>query len=233
MPVEDRHSRNCELIIFDCDGVLVDSEIVVAKAYASSLSAAGIVISEEELLQRFVGVSDADMYRTLEQETGITLPADHDGLAQLAVRELFEKELQPLPGIHDLLGSLSTPVCVASSSTPSKLEFSLSLVNLYDRFAPNVFSSTMVARGKPAPDLFLYAAEKMGSAPERCLVIEDSVAGVEAAVAAGMPVIGFTGASHCQAGHADALGSIGAMEVARSATELEAIIDRISCRASR
>jgi HAD superfamily hydrolase (TIGR01509 family) len=226
-------SRPPDLVIFDCDGVLIDSEIVVAKTHASSLTGAGIVITEEELLRRFVGISDADMYRALEQETGIRLPADHDELTRLAVRELFEKELQPIPGIHELLANLAVPVCVASSSTPARLEFSLSLAELYDHFAPDVFSSTMVANGKPAPDLFLHAAERMGAAPQTCLVIEDTLAGVEAAVAAHMPVIGFTGASHCQAGHAEALMSRGAMAVAKSAPELEAIIARTSRHTSR
>jgi len=230
MSLSNRVSRNCELVIFDCDGVLVDSEILVAKTYSRTFESAGIRISEDDLLCRFVGISDADMFRTLEQETGIKLSGHLDGLTQSLVLEVLEKELQAIPGIHELLADLTLPACVASSSTPVKLEHSLSLVGLHEHFAPNIFSSMMVANGKPAPDLFLLAAERMGCAPERSLVIEDSIAGVRSALAAGMPVIGFAGASHCNDGHAAALKLAGAIETAHSMQELRAVLRRVAGR---
>jgi HAD superfamily hydrolase (TIGR01509 family) len=125
-----------------------------------------------------------------------------------------------MPGIEAVLDGLSSRMCVASSSSPERLRHTLGLVDLYRRFDPHVFSATMVARGKPAPDLFLHAAAQMGADPAGCVVIEDSVPGVTAAVAAGMTAIGFVGGGHCGTGHADRLRSAGAALVVETMTEL-------------
>jgi HAD superfamily hydrolase (TIGR01509 family) len=133
---------------------------------------------------------------------------------------LLERELQPLPGVGAVLDSLSCKICVASSGRPARLEYALSLVGLYDRFRPHVFSATEVPRGKPAPDLFLHAAARMGVMPARCVVIEDSVPGVMGAVAAGMSVIGFVGASHCRSDDAARLAAHGAALVINDMAKL-------------
>jgi HAD superfamily hydrolase (TIGR01509 family) len=145
---------------------------------------------------------------------------DFEARHQARLTTLFEAELKAVPGIEAVLDQLSGRICVASSSTPERLRHALSLVDLYDRFDPHVFSATMVPRGKPAPDLFLHAATRMGVPPERCAVIEDSLPGVEAAVAAGMTAIGFVGGSHCRAGHADRLCAQGASLVVETMAAL-------------
>ena len=125
-----------------------------------------------------------------------------------------------MPGIADVLTMIAAPVCVASSSSPERLRCALECVGLYDHFAPHIFSATMVVRGKPAPDLFLFAAEQMQAAPSRCLVIEDSVAGIQAARAAGMAVLGFCGGGHCGPAHAERLARAGAEIVFRDMRRL-------------
>jgi HAD superfamily hydrolase (TIGR01509 family) len=141
------------------------------------------------------------------------LPADFADRHRLRLWPLFEKELQAIPGVTEILDSLTCKTCIASSGRPERLKHALSLVGLYDRFHPHIFSATEVPRGKPAPDLFLHAAERMGVASQHCVVVEDSVPGVTAAVAAGMTVIGFTGASHCRPGDTARLAAHGAIEV--------------------
>ncbi|KAA2237328.1 HAD family hydrolase [Salinarimonas soli] len=199
-----------DLVIFDCDGVLIDSESLAARVHAEALGALGYPTSAAELIRRFTGVPDREMYAVIESEWGRSLPADYDERARAALSALYARDLRPIPGVGAALDGIRHPVCVASSSAPDKLRTVLRLTGLHDRFAPNIFSASQVSRGKPAPDLFLFAAERMGVAPARCLVIEDSVAGVAAAVAAGMPVLGFTGASHCGPGHGERLTQAGA-----------------------
>jgi HAD superfamily hydrolase (TIGR01509 family) len=125
----------------------------------------------------------------------------------------FGSQLIAMPGIEAALSGIKSPVCIASSSAPERLQHTLSLVGLFNRFNPHIFSATQVGRGKPAPDLFLFAAKQMGVEPRTCLVVEDSVAGVMAAVDAGMRVIGFTGGSHCRPGHSERLRQAGAAEI--------------------
>jgi len=164
------------------------------------------------------------MYVTLEQEWGCTMPASHDASVKESVAEAYQRELQAIKGVHEAVAELGRPVCVASSSSPAKLRLGLTLVGLYDRFAPNIFSASQVRRGKPAPDIFLFAAEQMRTHPADCLVIEDSVAGIKAARAAGIPVLGFAGASHCLAGHGDRLIAEGAFASIQHMSELSGVI---------
>ena len=209
-----------DLIIFDCDGVLVDSEIVSFEVEAEMFAEIGIGLTAHDLLTRFLGTSSASMFATIEQENGIKLPP---GFAERATRRTlaaFDRRLKPIPGIAELLANLPDRKCVASSSEPPRIRHSLSLAGILQHFEPNIFSATQVKHGKPAPDLFLLAAERMGAAPARCLVIEDSVAGVTAARAAGMTVLGFTGGSHCLDGHGDRLRLTGASDVFGSCREL-------------
>ena len=185
-----------DLVVFDCDGVLVDSEIVSISHEMRALHDLGWQITLEDAFDRFVGLSQKSANEIIETEIGRKLPEGWGDALQHRVVEAFATELQPIAGIADTLDRLHLPRCVASSSRPERIRRSLTLVGIIDRFEPNIFSSTMVQRGKPYPDLFLYAAEKMGADPERCVVIEDSPAGVKAAVSAGMTPFGFTGGGH-------------------------------------
>ena len=198
------------LIIFDCDGVLVDSELLSARIEAEALGTAGIAITAEEMLGRFTGIASRDAYAILEAEQGIDLSVNFGERVLERIHAAFERELEAVRGIAAALAAIDLPVCVASSSEPARIERSLRIVGLEARFAGNLFSAAMVARGKPAPDLFLHAASRMGVAPAACVVIEDSVPGVRASVAAGMRVIGFAGAGHCGPGHGDRLRDAGA-----------------------
>ena len=215
-----------DLVIFDCDGVLVDSEIVSFKVEAEMFAEIGIGLTAHDLLTRFLGTSSASMFAIIEQENGIKLPPDFAQQASRRTLVAFDRKLQPIPGIAELLANLPDRKCVASSSEPPRIRHSLSLACILHHFEPNIFSSTQVKRGKPAPDLFLLAAESMGAAPARCLVIEDSVAGVTAARAAGMTVLGFTGGSHCLDGHADRLRAAGARDVFGACRELARALRR-------
>ena len=201
-----------DLVIWDCDGVLIDSELLSVQADRECLAEDGIDLSAEEILDRYTGISMAGMLSDLEARFGRKL-RDFAARHRERLNRLFEAELRPIPGIAAVLDSLACRVCVASSATPERLQHALSLVGLYDRFHPHIFSAAHVARGKPAPDLFLHAAERMGVAPQRCIVIEDSLPGIVAAVAAGMPAIGFTGGSHCRPGHGARLAKAGAASV--------------------
>jgi HAD superfamily hydrolase (TIGR01509 family) len=208
-------------VVFDCDGVLVDSEIVSFEAEADMLAEIGLQLTAYDLLGRFLGISSASMFATIEQEHGITLPPDFAERAARQTLDAFDRKLKPIPGAAELLAGLPARKCVASSSDPARIRHALSLAGLLHHLEPHIFSATQVKRGKPAPDLFLFAAESMRVPPGRCLVIEDSVAGVTAARAAGMTVLGFTGGSHCLAGHADKLRAAGA-------DQIHASMDRIA-----
>jgi HAD superfamily hydrolase (TIGR01509 family) len=210
------------MIIFDCDGVLIDSEGIKSDVVAQNLAKLGIAMTGTALIERFSGVPDREMYHALSIETGVPIPAEH--IAEVHALKIShcgaKGEALAMPGIHQCLDALAdAAVCVASSSSPSMLEHLLRQARLWDRFAPHVFSAHQVNKGKPAPDLFLFAAARMAVLPAHCLVVEDSVAGVTAAKAAGMTAIGFTGGCHCGPDHAEKLRGAGAqavfMEMAR------------------
>ncbi len=187
------------LVIFDCDGVLVDSEPLAMRVLLEGLAEVGYVIDEALAYERFLGRSLASMQAVLRDELGFELSQDRLERMRLQLFEAYRRELTPIPGIVATLDRLAIPRCVASSSQTERLRFSLEVTGLLSRFVPHLFSATMVARGKPAPDLFLHAAERMAVTPEACLVIEDSAAGIEAAQRAGMRVFAFVGGSHARA----------------------------------
>jgi HAD superfamily hydrolase (TIGR01509 family) len=164
-------------------------------------------------------VSLKDMITRIERDRGCTLPADFGETLNRTLFARFESELQPIPGVRDAILTLPHRRCVASSSLPDRIAFSLRLTGLDDLFE-HIFSASEVARGKPAPDLFLHAASRMGVAPADCLVIEDSTAGVQAARAASMNVIGFAGGGHCGSDHADKLKAAGASVIVERMSEL-------------
>jgi HAD superfamily hydrolase (TIGR01509 family) len=192
-----------ELIIFDCDGVLVDSELLSCQSLADILRLSGIDLSVAEALDLFLGRSTKAVLQHY-REQGRELPATFLADLRERVRESFAASLQPIPGIATVLAKLPVPFCVASSSDLDRVRFSLATAGLASYFDDRLYTAEMVARGKPAPDLFLFAARQMRVAPARTLVIEDSISGVQAAKAAGMTVWGFVGGSHYQGrdGHA-------------------------------
>jgi HAD superfamily hydrolase (TIGR01509 family) len=199
-----------DLIIFDCDGVLVDSEVISCRAHADVLTRHGYPITPAQVLTRFLGISEREARRMVEDETGRKLPDDLEAQIKAATLQFYAGELQPIMHVAAAIAAIALPKCVASSSTPEKIRHGLDCTGLYDQLAPHIFSATQVARGKPAPDLFLFAAQQMKTAPENCLVIEDSVPGVTGARAAGMAVLGFHGGSHCPPGHGEKLRQAGA-----------------------
>jgi HAD superfamily hydrolase (TIGR01509 family) len=206
-----RSKPGFDLLIFDCDGVLVDSEVLACRAVSEALVEFGLSLPVEEVAERFLGRSSKDMYAALEADWGCVLSDTVKTRIHAYSRQLFDRELQPVAGVATVLEALAGPRCVASSSGPEAIAYKLGRTDLLHCFEPAaLFSSRMVSRGKPAPDLFLHAAERMGAEPELCLVIEDSVPGVTAAKAAGMAVFGFIGASHCRPGHEDRLSAAGA-----------------------
>jgi HAD superfamily hydrolase (TIGR01509 family) len=219
-----------DLLIFDCDGVLIDSELLSVEADLACLSEEDLHLTAEEILERYTGISMAGMLADLEARFGRTFP-DFADRHQQKLRALFEARLKPIPGVLEVLGSLACKACVASSSAPERLRHALTLVGLFDRFHPHIFSTTEVARGKPAPDLFLHAAERMGVLPRRCVVIEDSLPGVAAAVAAEMTAIGFTGGAHCRPGHDSRLYAEGAALVIDTMAALPRALSALSARA--
>jgi HAD superfamily hydrolase (TIGR01509 family) len=184
-----------DLVIFDCDGVLVDSEVLSCQCLSEALGEYGVELGIEQVLQLFLGKSAAAVTLYWRQR-GQPLPETFLPELKSRVRERFRRSLQPIPGIGPVLSSLRTPFCVASSSDLDRVALSLVLTGLAPHFGDRLYTSQMVPRGKPAPDLFLYAAAQMKTAPMRTLVVEDSVSGVAAAKAAGMTVWGFVGGSH-------------------------------------
>ncbi len=199
-----------DLIIFDCVGVLVDSEVISCRAHAETLTRHGYPITAEQVADRFLGRSMRQAMLEVEAELGRRLPDDFHTQVYAEIFRLFAVSLQATPHIDEALTAITLPKCVASSGPPEKISASLNRVGLYDRFGPHIFSAVQVPNGKPALDLFLFAAEKMKTRPERCLVIEDSISGITAARAAGMTVLGFYGGSHCTPGHAAMLLKAGA-----------------------
>lgn len=186
-------SRAVELVIFDCDGVLIDSERIAVRTDVQVLATLGWIMTEAECIERFVGLSDRSIKAAIEAHLGIALADDWDKKFQSLYRDAFTSELTPVPGVVEALDRITLPTCVASSSSHDKLRFTLGLTGLYERFAGRIFSAYDVARGKPAPDLFLHAASHMGVEPAACAVVEDSRYGVQAARAAGMRAFGFAG----------------------------------------
>lgn len=184
------------MVIFDCDGVLVDSEIIANRIDAEVLSDLGYKVSTEESIKKFTGMNMDTVRDLILQESGINLPQNFSDLTQKRILNAFESELQPL--IYEALEYCKDMTkCVASSSPKSRVIKSLELTK-QDHFfrTEHIYVSSQVNRGKPFPDLFLFAAQQMEIPPENCLVIEDSIAGIKAAQSAGMRVIGFLGGSH-------------------------------------
>lgn len=217
-----------ELIMFDCDGVLIDSEVIACSADAEVLTQLGFPFTTQDIIRRFAGMPSAEMFAEIEREFGRPLPPDLDLRIQDRVLSRFREELCALPDVAETVAALPWRSCVVSNSMPSKLGLGLIETRLYELFYPNIFSAALVERGKPAPDLFLYAAKEMGVRPERCIVVEDSVAGVMGARAAGMLTLGFVGGTHCPDDQSNSLRGAGAELVFDSFAQLPGLIGHLS-----
>jgi HAD superfamily hydrolase (TIGR01509 family) len=195
-----------DLIVFDMDGVLVDSEPIANRILHRYLAALGVPMTLEDVTRDTLGLSTASTRRLIQDRYGIVVPEETLAVQRAEVYAAYETELKPVPGIVEALESLPHPRCVASSSSPETIAVSLRLTGLDRHFGGKLFSAHMVERGKPHPDLFLHAARTMGHAPERTVVVEDSVPGVTAGVAAGMRVFAYAGADYADP---DALAAAG------------------------
>jgi len=215
------------LVIFDCDGVLVDSEVLFNRVLAEQLTAFGYPIDTDSAIERFTGMSMPSLMKIIEGELGHGLPDGFTDSCRARANDVLDRDLQAIPGIGAVLDRHAGPRCVASSSSPHRIRRSLATTGLIDHFTDEtLFSATMVARGKPAPDLFLHAARTMGAAASDCVVIEDSLPGAQAAVAAGMTTLGFTGGGHIRDGHAAALRAIGVATVFDDMARLPSLLER-------
>ncbi|MEW2371939.1 HAD family hydrolase [Streptomyces sp. NPDC006656] len=182
-----------ELVIFDCDGVLVDSERIAARVQVALGAELGWPITADEVVDRFIGRSHAAIREQVAARLGEDTAATWSERFEQLHREAVDAEIGPVEGLPEALDALALPTCVASSGSHDKMRHTLGRTGLYERFAGRIFSATEVAHGKPAPDLFLHAARQMGADPATCLVIEDSQPGVRAARAAGMRSFGYAG----------------------------------------
>ncbi len=215
-----------DLVIFDCDGVLVDSEALACVVHADALTQFGYAITSEQVHDRFLGRSAKEARFEVEIELGRALSDDYTVHLKAEIDRVFGESLQPMPHLKEALTHLTQRICVASSGTPTRIRSSLTTTGLIDHFAPHLFSAADVAHGKPAPDLFLYAASQMGVPPAHCLVIEDSIAGVTAGLAAGMVVFGFCGGTHCRPGHTEVLRALGATAIFDDMAQLPELIEK-------
>lgn len=189
-------SLDIELVIFDCDGVLIDSEVISARMLIAELATHGVEVDMAYVARHFLGRSYPVVLKTIRAGFGIDLPDTFEADYRARLMAAFEAELRVMPGAGETIARLAVPFCSATSSSPARAARSLELAGLAGHFSGRLFTASEVANGKPAPDLFLHAAGRMGADPARCLVIEDSLMGLRAARAAGMRVCHFTGGSH-------------------------------------
>ena len=219
-----------DLVIFDCDGVLVDSEIIAARVEAELITSAGFEISAEELAETYAGLTFKDILMAIEEKARIPFQASMIDRAEELVDRRLRREVRAIDGVGAAVAAVTAPRCICSNSRSERIAFMLERTELSPLFAGRIFSAleTPTARTKPAPDVFLFAAETLGAKPADTFVIEDSVHGVAGARAAGMRVVGFTGASHSYPGHADALTEAGAETVIRRWAELNGVLAALS-----
>jgi HAD superfamily hydrolase (TIGR01509 family) len=189
-------AQGMKLVILDCDGVLIDSEVISAQMLIEQLARFGVTIDMPYVSRHFLGRSYPTVMQTIRQEFQLDLSSGFEEEYRDRLLAAFADRLAIMPGVVDFLDSLSLPVAVATSSSPRRVEMSLRRVGLWDRLGPLTYTASLVARGKPAPDLFLHVAGAMQTAPEACVVVEDSLPGLQAGLAAGMQVWHFVGGSH-------------------------------------
>ncbi len=221
-----------EAVIFDCDGVLVDSEILAVRVGLRAVKELGLSYSEDEYIHRFLGTTMNAYFKNVEEDHreahGTSVP---DGFFETLLsdsRDEMDAALVAIEGTHAAVESIAVPLAVASSSGVERLNFKLNKTGLFEAFAPHIYSGELVQNGKPAPDLYLHAADKLDVAAKACVAIEDSVHGVISAKAAGMTVVGFTGGGHCRAGHDTYLSDAGADIVVGHMKDLSTTLARFS-----
>jgi HAD superfamily hydrolase (TIGR01509 family) len=214
-------------LIFDFDGVIADSEALANTVLAEFVTDLGHTTNLDDALERYSGRRWDDAMTAIAAAIGKPLPASFSDDLQAAILDRFRTELAEVSGAAKFIQRFSdVPRCIASSSSIERLQLCLALLNLADTFGGNVFSADMVPRGKPHPDIFLLAADRLGAPPKTCLVIEDSTSGIKAAVAAGMTAVGLCAASHIREGHRLKLRDAGAAHVADSWDDVEDIASR-------
>jgi HAD superfamily hydrolase (TIGR01509 family) len=222
---ESRRGKGSKrLIIFDFDGVLADSEILSNTVIAEILTELGVPTTPEDSLRLYMGKRFQEVIDAVEEAVGHPLPDDFPESYQYRTLSRFRQDLCLIEGARAYIEEfIHIPRCIASSSSPDRLKVCLEILNLSEFFGPYVYSASEVARGKPYPDIYLLAAERMKADPRACIVIEDSVSGVQAGVAAGMTVIGLLAGSHIADGHASRLTGAGAHYVAQTFSEVREI----------
>ena len=212
-------------VIFDCDGVLVDSEVLALEIELTSLKEIGLEFDLEVYQKRHLGTTSTEFFREIEADYHAKFDAPlPDGFREKVgqrYRKAFSTRLKIIDGVHDLLSSLECPIAVASGSSPEGLAVKLAQFEIASFFGKHVYSSHQVKQGKPAPDLFELVSQALGVPPGDCIVVEDSERGIKAAVAASMRAIGFTGGAHCLEGHGDGLIEVGAHAVISQISELK------------
>jgi HAD superfamily hydrolase (TIGR01509 family) len=217
-----------EHIIFDCDGVLIDSEKISMRTDQALLAENGVLISEAEMHRRFVGKTFAAMIDELETEHGITLPPDLEERKDAVMLDLYRRELQPVAGVRETLDVINYPKSIGTNGPRHRALLALEITGIARHFAGRLTTFEDVERGKPFPDVYLLAAERAGFSPSQCLVIEDSATGVAAAVAAGCRTFGLTGSHLHRAEHALALTQLGAVRVFNDMAELPEILESLT-----
>lgn len=219
-----------DLVIFDCDGVLVDSEIIAARVEADIITKAGYPISAADISETYAGLTFRDILIRVEKEARMPFQASLISQAEALVDKELRRNVQAIEGVREAVRSVTSKKCICSNSSGERLDMMLTKVGLKPLFGGDVFSAleTPTAKPKPAPDVFLYAVEKMKADPKRTFVIEDSVHGIHGARGAGLRVIGFTGGAHSYPGHADMLTEAGAETVIRRWSELRGVLDALA-----
>ena len=218
------------LVIFDCDGVLVDSEIIAAAVQTTMLLELGIEIEAADLATRFAGLTWPTIMGRLTEETGTRFPDDFAARVDVEIGRRLEGEVEEIAGAREAIERLTLPRCICSNSSTQRLELMLDHVGLWEFFVPHVFSAPEVGtmKVKPAPDVFRHACEQFSVPPAASIVIEDSVHGVAGAVAAGCRVVGFTGGRHSYAGHAEQLSDAGAETVISRLADFPAVVEALA-----
>lgn len=215
-------------VIFDCDGVLIDSEEISMATDRALLAENGIAISEAEMHRRFVGKTFAAMIAELETERGLKLPADLEARKDARMLDLYRRELKPISGVREVLDAIAYPKSIGTNGPRHRALLALEVTGIAHHFDGRLTTFEDVRRGKPFPDVYLLAAERAGFPPSQCLVIEDSITGVASAVAAGCPTLGFTGSHLHRSEHGLALSRLGARRVFNDMAELPGILSSLT-----
>lgn len=220
--------QDMKLIIFDCDGVLVDSEALLVELEMAFLEKHDLIFTIDSYIDQFMGIPVNDWIERvsalLVEKKGKPLDGDFFTPLEVAVTRRMKEDLRPIEGALETIKALDYVKCVASSSSINSLNDKLTHTGLYDLFSPHIFSTQLVEKGKPSPDLFLHAASKLDTSPRDCVVVEDSANGVTAGKRAGMKVIGFTGGGHCPPGHDASLLSSGADLIANDFSDIVSLL---------